>query len=281
MGNLNILVTGATIGGIGYETALKLASLGHKLIITCRSLERAHAAADAICAQTACSRPDAFTLDLSEEDSISGFTKNLSEKQVSLDILINNAGFLKTDRYVNSKNIEMSMAVNYFGTRELTAQLLPLLNRGGRIINVSSSTSAMGKLDFNDLYLDREWRGFQAYFNSKYVLNMYTRQLADDLLERGITVNALHPGNIVTNIWEGLWPDFKLLKVLIRLIIKTGILSARRGARTSLYLALSPDVKDSTDGYYKNSRLARWPDNCLDKEKNRITLREFHQYHTV
>jgi len=279
MNKLTILVTGATIGGIGFETALKLASFGHKLVITCRSVERANASADAICSQTVCAKPEAFALDLSEEDSIIRFAKKLSEKIDKLDILINNAGFLKTDRYENSKKIEMSMAVNYFGTRELTTLLLPLMKRGGRIINVSSSTAAMGKLNFDDLYLKRKWHGFQAYFNSKYVLNMYTRQLAEKLCDEGITVNALHPGNLVTNIWEGLWPDFKLLKVLIKLIIKSGILSARRGAWTTIYLALSTDVEGFTDGYYKKSRLTPWPENCLGKEENTILLKELHEYH--
>ena len=76
MDSLKILITGATIGGIGFETALSLASKGHKLILTCRTLERADKAANMISSCLNCTRPRTYALDLSEEQSILQFSKS-------------------------------------------------------------------------------------------------------------------------------------------------------------------------------------------------------------
>ena len=281
MDELTILVTGSTMGSIGFETALKLASFGHKLIITCRSIEKADLAAVAICRETNGNRPETYALDLSEDDSINMFSSSLISRGKTLNILINNAGFLKTRRYENSRGIEMSMAVNYFGTRALTTALLPLLERGGRIINVTSSMASRGFLDFENLYLEKNWSGFQAYFNSKFAQNLYTRELAEELRDKEITVNALHPGNIITNIWEELWPYNKILKRLIALIERTGFLSAYRGARTPVFLAISPQVSHGTDGYYIHCKLVKWPSNCRNRDQNKAIIQKLHQYHTV
>lgn len=276
---LNILVTGATIGGIGFETALQLASLGHRLFITCRSRDKAVNAAESISFQAGCAKPEALVLDLSESDSIRNFFPILSELTVSIDVLINNAGFMKTGLFFNSERTEMSMAVNYLGTRKLTECLLPLMDNGSRIINVSSSTASLGKLTESDT--EEIKGGFQAYFNSKYALNLYTREIAAELKDRGIMVNALHPGNIATNLWHELWPQNPLLKYLISHIEKSGLFSVVKGAETTIYLAVSEDVRDSTDGFYINCRKVPWPKNCRDKNKNRIILREFHLNHTA
>ena len=147
---LNILITGATIGGIGFETALNLASLGHRILITCRSMERAVAAAESIAEKVSCSKPISHALDLSEEESIQSFAETVLQSEERIDILINNAGFLKVGRYANSRDMKMSMAVNYWGTRSLTESLIPLIPKGGRIINVSSSTSEKRKTILDD-----------------------------------------------------------------------------------------------------------------------------------
>jgi len=278
--NLTILVTGATIGGIGYETAKSLAAMGHKLILTCRRKDRADKAAEEMCAEENCIQPDTYALDLSEPASVEDFCNRFEESGLKIDVLINNAGYLKVIKEVNSLNWDMSMAVNYIGTRKLTTLLLPKINRGGRIINVSSSISSLGDLREDDLFLEKNWEGFKAYSNSKQALNLYTRELAGQLKDKEITVNALHPGNIITNIWN-LWPGNKLLKLLISLIEKTKILSAEKGAQTSIYLAVSPEVKNATSGFYRKKRLVKWPSNCSLNEETGSILQSLHQYHIV
>lgn len=245
-----IIVTGSTIGGIGYETAVKLAGMGHKLIVTSRSLKRAEKAAHKIGAQ-------AFTLDLTDSGSINRFVKDLGESVSSIDILINNAGYLTSGRRLTDDGREMTAAVNFEGTKELTEKLLPLVSRGGRIINVTSTVASMGRID----RLGKSW-GFKAYCDSKLAINLYTRELSERLEESDITVNAVHPGVIVTNIWRKIWPHLEWLEFLINGIDRMGIMSADKGARTLIFLAVSDTVEGETDGYYSNCRKFPWPQNC-------------------
>ena len=281
MNSLNILVTGASIGGIGFETAKQLAASGHRLIISSRTDKRARDAADLISSRISCIKPEALVLDLSDSNSISRFAKNIAEKNIELDVMINNAGFMKTTQSFSSSHIEMSMAVNYFGTKELTEKILPLMKSGSRIINVSSRTSSKGKLKGNYLIDEEKWDGFQAYFNSKQALNIYSRRLAFELKDRRISVNALHPRNIVTKIWTGLWPQYPIVNRLISIIGKWRVFSVGIGAETSIFLAVSSEVENLTDGFYNKRRLTQWPKNCRNLQKNEVILSEFHQYHTV
>nr|MDA3811963.1 hypothetical protein [Spirochaetaceae bacterium] len=91
--------------------------------------------------------------------------------------------------------------------------------------------------------------GIQSLIQLQTDFEYVSRELASELLSQEITVNALHPGMIITNIWN-LWPKNKILTFLIGLIEKTGILSAEKGAKTSVYLATSVDVVNVTDGFY-------------------------------
>lgn len=253
---LNILVTGATIGGIGYESAREMAQRGHRLFITSRSLDRARKAAEKIEETTGQIRPEPFALDLSEPDSIGNFVKELQGRTDTIHVLVNNAGFLKRKKHFTASGEEMTMAVNSRGTRALTEALLPLLADGGRIVNVSSIVSALGKKTRGEVV-----HGFRAYCDSKMAVNHYTRELAGRLADRNITVNALHPGNLVTNIWRDLLPAGKFFETLIGWIDRTGLLSARRGIATVIYLALSAEVEGETEGYYMKCRKMPWPEN--------------------
>lgn len=259
MKKLTILVTGATKGGIGFEAASELAAHGHKLIITSRSIDRAADAADAIADHKGSQRAVPLALDLSDSRSIGTFVHEFKQLFSELDILVNNAGILKRGRHYSASGRELIKSVNYDGTVELTEKLLPLMVEGGRIVNVTSSVAALGRSD-----REGETHGFHAYYDSKYALNLYTLDLASRLMEKNITVNAVHPGNIITNIWRDLFPESRLLEFLIRWIDKAGFMSARKGCGTLVYLADSPEVEGQTGGYYVRCRKKPWPDNCRD-----------------
>ncbi|MBN2659381.1 MAG: SDR family NAD(P)-dependent oxidoreductase [Spirochaetales bacterium] len=252
----NILITGTTIGGIGFEAALELAPRGHKLYITTRSLQRAEAAADRIDQEIKKLRPEPYALDISDSASINELATKIKDGGIKLDVLINNAGILKLGRHYTAEGIELTRAVNYHGTRDLTEALLPAINDGGRIINVSSIVSAYGQKERENS------SGFKAYCDSKQALNLYTQELALRLSGRRISVNALHPGSYISNIWKGIWPESRIMTALIGLVEKSGMLSVRKGAVTMVYLADSQDVEKVTGEYFKNRRSIPWPRNC-------------------
>lgn len=250
MNKKNIVITGCTIGGIGFEAAKSLSEAGHRLIITTRSQERSRAAAEKIGAEP-------YVLDLSDRESIKLFTGTIKKNVDHIDILINNAGYLSTRPCETADGREMTMAVNYEGTKDLTERLLSLMAESGQIINISSAVAAYGRMD----RLGKS-SGFRAYCDSKLALNLYTRELAARLESSQISVNAVHPGMIITNIWKNLWPGLKWLEGLIDLIDRTGLISSNKGKGSILFLVLAREEERGTDGYYSRSRLAPWPANC-------------------
>jgi len=126
-------------------------------------------------------------LDLSDSNSIAEFVKNLGD--IKIDFLVNNAGILIEDwetSKIDFHQLKKTFEVNLFGTIELTEKLLPLLNNGAHIINITSDWGSFSEKNFD---------AFQPHYKmSKAALNMYTKLLAKRLESKGITVSSLDPG---------------------------------------------------------------------------------------
>lgn len=232
-----ILVTGAA-DGIGFETARALLDLGHTVLVHGRHALRAEAAVE----QLATAGGDALPVwgdfaRLAEVVTLAGQVATLTHH---LDVLINNAGLYAQQRSMTVDGFELTMGVNHFAPFLLTHHLLPLLAkaRAARIVNVSSMTHDGAALDLDDLDLARGWSGYGAYASSKLANVLFTRALAKRLV--GTTANALHPGVIGT----------KLLKKAFRM---QGA-QVSEGARTSVYLATSPEVVAISGAYFDRCR---------------------------
>jgi len=279
-----ILITGAT-SGVGKETARSLARMGAHLVLACRNRAKAEAARDEILqeaggANPAAQRPqpprlDLLDLDLSSLASVRGFAETFLGRYHRLDVLINNAGAFSMKRRETEDGFELTMGVDYFGTVLLTMLLLPLLKRtpGARIVNVSSAASAYGKLNLQDLNLKRGFNGFRAYATSKQALNLFTRELAERLQGTGVTVNSLHPGHAATGIWpKDVWYIALASKFMRRFQV-----TAEEGAKTSVYLATSPEVEGVTGRYFVREKPAMLGPNhdglARQKELWEITMR--------
>ena len=139
-----------------------------------------------------------YDLDLSLTESISSFASSLIEQGVVIDMLINNAGVCldEFNDYVDMQKLRDTFEVNFFGLVDLTERLLPLLNKGAQVFNMSSTASMLSK----ELDLSRK---YPAYKISKAALNMYTRTLAARLLSKGQFVASIHPGWVKTNMGGG------------------------------------------------------------------------------
>src|SRR5262249_11337152 len=154
------------------------------------------------------------------------------ERFARIDRLINNAGMVSTRQRFSVDGHELTFATNHLGPFLLTRLLLPALAPAARIINVSSRVHYQGPMDLERID-DRRARysSIAAYSRSKLANVMDTLLLDRQLAGSGVTVNCLHPGVVATNLLPG-WLN------LIRPLFKRSILSAERGARTSLFLAL-------------------------------------------
>ena len=141
--------------------------------------------------------------DLSSQEDVRRLARDVNEQLPSLDVLLNNAGaiFLSNRRSVDG--LEMTFALNHMSYFLLTLLTLDLMRDSApaRIINVSSSShSSPGKFVLDDLPMPGSNRGYRAYGRSKLCNILFTYELARRLEGTGVTVNALHPGLVRTNI---------------------------------------------------------------------------------
>lgn len=217
------LVTGAT-RGIGLETVRQLAAAGVHTLLAGRSRESAVKAALTLQAEGL--PVEAIALDVTDAASISAAATTVAKAHGHLDILVNNAGILADDptRKVSEQTLDTwrrTFETNVFGVVAVTQAFLPLLHKSqaGRIVNVSSilGSVALHGDPASPIYDFK----LPAYNVSKSAVNAWTVQLAYELRDSRIRVNAIHPGYVRTDMNAG-----------------EGAMDIPEGARTSVRLAL-------------------------------------------
>ena len=232
-----ILVTGST-EGIGQETALELARQGHEVVLHGRNDEKIDRASDVIRRVA----PDAVLhtahADLANLDAVALMAQGLAARLPKLDVLINNAGVYMRERRISKDGFEMTLAVNYLAHFLLTNLLLPLLKKSHdpRVVTVSSIAHTHGIIDFDNMNSERNFDPYHTYANSKLAEALFASELARR--EPWLVSNCLHPGVI----------DTKLLHAGFG---SKGD-SVTVGARTSVYLATSSDIKGISGKYFDN-----------------------------
>jgi NAD(P)-dependent dehydrogenase (short-subunit alcohol dehydrogenase family) len=179
---------------------------------------------------------------------------DVSAQYPRLDVLVNNAGTGTRRRLTTVDGYERSFGVNHLAPFLLTNLLLEKLKAGkaARVVTVSSMAHRGAKLDFDDLNWEkRKYSGLGAYGASKLANILFTLELARRLAGSGVTSNCLHPGVVATNIFATFGGGAgKLFTVLLRPFM----LSPRDGAKTSIYLASSPEVANTTAKFFDKCR---------------------------
>src|SRR5467141_2955036 len=242
------LLTGAT-SGIGKATALGLAQMGATVVMVSRDRARGEAAQAEIKTKSGNAAVDLLLADLSAQQSIRQLVENFQQRYTQLHVLINNAGLFVLRRRTTVDGLEMTFAVDYLAPFLLTNLLLDMLKASApaRIVNVSSNSHEAGYIKLDDLQAEHHYRSMRAYRQSKLAVVLFTYELARRLQGTGVTANCLHPGGVGTNLFRGL-PGF--LQALIKLVT----IGPERGARTSIYLASSPEVEGITGKYFVRRR---------------------------
>jgi NAD(P)-dependent dehydrogenase (short-subunit alcohol dehydrogenase family) len=247
------IVTGANTG-IGKATAAGLARAGATTILACRDQSRGGAALDEIRAQVPGADAHLLLLDLASQARIRDFVGAFEEKFQRLDVLVNNAAVFPTKRAITPDGLEMQFGVNHLGPFLLTNLLLPrLLSSAPSRVVVVSSTVHYGKvLDFDDLQSERKYESMGVYGRSKLANILFVRALAKRLEGKQVTVNALHPGVIATELIRDMMLPIRFLAGLF-------LKSPEKGASVPLYLATSPEVEGMTGRYYHSNGRERTP----------------------
>ncbi|KAK3932235.1 Retinol dehydrogenase 11, partial [Frankliniella fusca] len=252
---LTAVVTGAN-SGIGKETARDLARRGARVIMACRNLAKAARAREDIVRTTGNQDVEVRSLDLSSLASVRAFADGVLETEAGLHILICNAGMPGNQGKKSKDGVDLCVQINHLGHLLLTVKLLDLMKRSApsRIVFVSSMMHSLyAKLDVDDLCLERlfPYDHFVAYSNTKLCNILTANHLARLLRGTGVTVNSLHPGAVLTDIWERL-PKFSrtIAKIVLSLFMKDAV----EGAQTTIYLAVSEEVEYVSGKYFSDCR---------------------------
>ena len=254
-----ILITGAT-SGIGEAAARALAKMGGSLLLVGRHSDRCQASVDRIRRESGNPRIDFLLADLSSQKEVRRLAEEYRRRYPRLEVLINNAGGIFLKREVSADGIEMTFALNHLAYFLLTNLLLDLLKSSApsRIVNVSSAAHMGSRLDLQNPGA----HGWSGYCQSKLANLLFTYELARRLKGTGVTVNALHPGLVASNFGSNNRGIYRLIKPLINCLS----ISNERGARTSVYLASSPEVERSSGKYFVREKEERSSPASYDLE---------------
>ena len=263
-----VLVTGGTTG-IGRGTVAALARVGAEVIFTARNPVQGDEIVAEVSAATGNDAISHRRLDLDDLDGVRAFGDTFRSEFDRLDVLINNAGVVLTERRQTNDGFELTFGVNHLGHFQLVNELLPVLEAAApaRIVIVASDAHRFTKgLDFDDLQSTRgrfgAAKGMAVYSRSKLANMLHTRELARRLDPAKVTANCLHPGAVRTRLGrddegtrlsEAVWP-----------LVSRFFLTPEQGARTSVWAATDPGLDGITGRYFSKCAIAKPKKTALD-----------------
>jgi NAD(P)-dependent dehydrogenase (short-subunit alcohol dehydrogenase family) len=241
-----VLITGST-DGIGKVTAMKLSSLGFTIILHGRNRQKGEKVREVLARYAQNNTPDLVIADLADQDQIGAMADDILSRYHRLDVLINNAGMYEKKWHLDKRGGEMTFSVNYLAPFALTHRLLPLLKKSApsRIVTVASSAHEdVDRIYWDNLPRLERYDAWGAYSLSKFADITFTYTLARNIAGTGVTANCLHPGVTDTKLLHSAFPSY------------SGI-SPDEAARTSVYLASSPEVMDISGQYFETQKRTR------------------------
>jgi retinol dehydrogenase-14 len=262
IGGKVVLITGGT-SGIGKATATALAAMGARVVVTGRNEERGERAVEEIRRDTG-GEVSLMLADLAVQGDVRRLAEEFQERHDRLDVLVNNAGVVQSERTETPDGIETTLAVNHLAPFLLTNRLLDLLKRSApsRVITVASEAERWARMDFDDLQSRRKYRGMQVYGMTKLANIMFTFELAERLRGTGGAANCVHPGAVNTSFGTN---NRGIMTLLFR-AFKPFMRSPEQGADTVIYLASSPDVEGMTGKYLSDRKLITASDMAYDED---------------
>lgn len=238
------IVTGANTG-IGKITAADLASRGAHVILACRNEAKTAPVVDEIKRTTKNDKVEFMALDLASQKSVREFVDAFLARELPLHGLINNAGLVT--RGTTTEGYELIFGVNHLGHYLLTRLLLDVLKqtKGARVVNVASAAHYRAKkIDWGALQkTTKSVSGFPEYTVSKLANVLFTRELAKRLEGSGVTVYAVHPGGVATDVWRRIPQPFRWL-------MNRFLISPEEGAKSTLRAATDPALASESGRYY-------------------------------
>ncbi|MEP7326617.1 MAG: SDR family oxidoreductase [Gemmatimonadota bacterium] len=242
----SFLVTGAN-SGIGRALVEALAARKARLVLACRSEERAAPVLEALRARDPGVEARVLAIDLADLGSVRSAAASFLATGDRLDVLVNNAGIAGTHA-LSADGFDLTYATNHIGPFLLTNLLLPRLleSAEGRVVNVASAAHRhTDHIDWTVLARrDTARRSAMADYAVTKLMNiLHARELARRLVGTRVATYSLHPGAVASNIW-------RKVPQPLQGFIKLFMLSSDHGARTPLYCATAPELRGVSGRYY-------------------------------
>jgi NAD(P)-dependent dehydrogenase (short-subunit alcohol dehydrogenase family) len=268
---------------MGRVIAAELARLGATVVIVSRNAASGEQTRRQIASELGADHVEVLVGDLASQADVRRVAAEFTARHPALHVLVNNAGAHYRRRLVAADGIELHVAVNHLAAFGLTTALLDQLRAGApsRVVNVVSDAMNDARMNTNrgkprpvTLNADelddlREVNGttgfapFEAYARAKLLTTMSGYLLAEQLRDTGVTVNAVHPGLVATDIIDDIAP--RLMKPILGLLKRT-LLTPTEGAAAAVRLATDPELAGVTGRYFVRDTEQRSPEVSYDRD---------------
>ncbi len=262
-----VVITGAS-SGIGLETTRAIAATGARILMVVRSKERGEAAIADIKTTVPDATLELVLADLYSQAEVKKAAAELRTRCDRVDVLINNAGLIHKTRELTVDGYERTFALNHLAAFTLTYELRDLLlaSAPARVVTVSSFGHKFSRFTWEDLPTMNHWTGQTFVYGASKLCNIwFAREVSKRFAGKGVTSNSLHPGGVASNFGaSGGW----LFKYGTK-IARPFLLTSAQGARTSVYLATSPEAEGVTGEYFAKCKVKTPSKRARDDEQAR------------
>ena len=262
------VVTGCT-SGIGWEAARRFAAYGARVVMVNRNVEKSQRACEQLRAEfdAECAFAIADFADLAQVRQVS---RQLVASHDRIDVLVNNVGMHSTTLTRTIDGLEKVFCVNHLASFILTWTLLETMKRTApsRIIQVNSQGHRFGGLDVDDLdWRRRHYTGLRGYGASKTAQLLTVWRFSEILAGSGVTINAMHPGAVRSNIGSNNGPLYRWYKD--RILEKT-LGDPSIAGQAIHYLATAPDLQSISGRYFNLTHPEKPAPHALDREVGHV-----------
>lgn len=268
MASKTVVIAGAT-SGVGLAAAWDIARFGGHMVLLARNEAKAKEVQSQLLKEFG-GEVSLFFADFSRLAEVHRLAQQLLDALTSIDVLINSAGLHSTRRIITEEGHELVFCVNHLAPFILTYKLAPLLRESssGRVIQVNSQGHRFGGLQLNDLNWEKRiYMGLRSYGASKTAQLLSVWEFADRLEGTGVTINAMHPGEVRTAIGNNNGPLYRWYK---KNVLWRTFKDVRLSGESLRYLAAAPELAGVTGQYFNRTHPEKPAPHALDREVGRL-----------
>ena len=261
------VVSGAT-SGVGYEAVKALSAGRANIVMVVRNENKAKAVKEEIEKKYSVF-VDYFIADFSDLEQVKKAAMAILNRYQKIDILINSVGIHSTKRILNKDGFEMAFCVNHLGTFLITQLLLDRMieSSPSRIIQVNSEGHRFNGLDLNDLNWEKRiYTGLRSYGASKTAQLLTVLQLAEELEGTNVTINAMHPGSVRTNIGNN---NGRLYRWFLHNVTWRFLKDPKISGEAIYYLASAGELSNVSGKFFNLTLEEKPAKHALDQKKQK------------